>query len=231
MRRHALLLTVLAFVPLACNNAVNPPSLTVKADGSGAESMALVEGEKVTISGKNSKITFVGTKTDGKHEGGFKEFTGEIGLFKGAPGVNPKGVPGWVQLIKVEINADSIFSDDEKLTAHLKNEDFFNVKKHPTIKFVSTECKSIGDNMNESMVTGNLTLLGETKPISFPVKITKDKKLYLTAEFKFNRADFGMTFDGGGKINKEVTVKVVVGEAPKEAPKDEKKEEKKDDKK
>jgi polyisoprenoid-binding protein YceI len=151
---------------------------------------APVFAAEAKLSGENTKIEFVGTKTDGKHEGGFKTVTGTASAEK----------------ISVEIDCDSLYSDDAKLTAHLKSPDFFNVKENPKAKFVSTK---IAKSDKGYTVTGDLTLNGKTKSIEFPATIDTSKGFKLTAEFKINKEDFGMAY-GKGKINNEVSLKVSV---------------------
>jgi polyisoprenoid-binding protein YceI len=59
-------------------------------------------------------------------------------------------------------------------------------------------------------ITGDLTLCGKTKSITFPAKMTlKEDALTLESSFKINRMDFGMTY-GKGKIDDEVTLTVRV---------------------
>src|SRR5690606_16763993 len=65
-----------------------------------------------------SKVEWVGSKVTGSHDGGFKAFKGTASLVEGDPA---KG------RVEVEIDARSIWSDTEKLTTHLKSEDFFDV--------------------------------------------------------------------------------------------------------
>ena len=77
------------------------------------------------------------------------------------------------------IETDSLYSDNAKLTAHLKSPDFFDVKTNPKAKFVSTKVEKDG---HKYKVTGELTLNGKTKEISFPAKITaRAAELKLTA--------------------------------------------------
>ena len=113
---------------------------------------------KVALSGDNTKITFVGTKPGGKHEGGFKSVKG--GAVVSADGVSK---------VAVEIDMESLFSDDPKLTAHLKSPDFFGVKTNPKSKFESTKIEKTEKGHS---ITGDLTLNGKTKEISFPATIT-----------------------------------------------------------
>jgi polyisoprenoid-binding protein YceI len=144
------------------------------------------------LSSDNTKIEFVGTKPQGKHDGGFKTVTGTVTETDGAI------------KIEAEIDCDSLYSDDPKLTQHLKSPDFFGVKDHPKATFKSTKVeKKDGGHV----VTGELTMLGKTKEISFPAEIQAGDTFVLKAEFKINRHDFGMSY-GKGKIDDEVTVKV-----------------------
>ena len=66
-------------------------------------------------------------------------------------------------------------------------------------------------------VTGNLTLHGVTKSISFPAKVTVNESgLELTSEFALNRKDFGINYPGKANdlIRDEVVIKLAV-KAPK----------------
>ena len=102
---------------------------------------------------------------------------------------------------------DSLYTDTDKLTQHLKSPDFFGVKANPKAKFVSTKVEGAGD---KSMVTGDLTLNGVTKSITFPAQVTAtDYKFALKSDFKIDRNDFGISY-GKGKINDYVELKVDV---------------------
>ena len=67
--------------------------------------------------------------------------------------------------VTLEIDAASINSGTPDFDKHLKTADFFNVEKHPTIRFVSDKFVYDGDKLKE--VNGKLTLLGQTHPITF----------------------------------------------------------------
>jgi polyisoprenoid-binding protein YceI len=145
------------------------------------------------LTGENTTVEFTGTKKDGKHTGGFKKISGTVTHDK-----------DWA--IELTIDTESIFSDDEKLTGHLKGGDFFSCKDHPTAKFTTTK---IEKGEKGFTVTGKLTLLGKEKEISFPAEIKTGDTFSLKADFKIDRTDFGMTY-GEGKIDKEVALKVAV---------------------
>jgi polyisoprenoid-binding protein YceI len=155
-----------------------------------------VLAEEFPLTGKNTKIEFTGKKPQGKHDGGFETVTGKATV--------KDGKPTSLEL-EVEIDTTSIYTDTPKLTAHLKSNDFFAVKDFPKAKFVSTKVEKAD---NAYTVTGDLTLLGKTKSISFPAGIVvSGSELKLNTTFKINRQDFGMSF-GKGKIDDEVTLKV-----------------------
>ena len=131
-----------------------------------------------------STIGFVGSKVTGSHDGGFKDFTGYFIIESGNP------VAGEFTIVM-----DSIWSDSENLTGHLKAPDFFDVENHPTAKFeVSAFTKK---SETEYELSGNLTLRGTTKNITFPTQVAVDgQSVHVTAEFDINRQDFGVAYPG-----------------------------------
>ena len=148
------------------------------------------------LDGENTKVTFVGTKPGGKHNGGFKKLTGTATV-----------ADGTLSKIEVEIDCNSLFSDDTKLTAHLKSPDFFGVKDNPTSTFKTTKIEKTDKGYS---ITGDLTLLGKTKSITFPATVTeKDGTLSLAASFDIDRTQWGMNF-GRGKVNDKVALKVAL---------------------
>ncbi len=100
--------------------------------------------------------------------------------------------------MSVDIDTDSLFSPDgDRLVGHLKSADFFDVAKFPKASFVSTEVKKGGDKGASHTVTGNLTLHGVTKGVSFPANVrTTAGGVDVDAEFAINRKDFGLVYAG-----------------------------------
>ena len=108
--------------------------------------------------------------------------------------------------VDLTINTTSIDTGMDKRDEHLRSPDFFDVEKFPTMTFTSTKVKKIGKN--SAKVTGDLTLLGVTKPVTLDVKFNKlgeypmpQYKGIPVAGFsvhgKIKRSDFGMkTFLG-----------------------------------
>lgn len=151
---------------------------------------------KFALNGDNTKVVFTGHKADGKHVGGFKTIAGAVTI-EGADLATLK--------IAVDIDMNSTYSDDEKLTGHLKSPDFFGVKANPKSKFASTKVEKSDAGYT---VTGNLTLNGKSKEVNFPAKIEVDgDTLKLTATFKIDRNNWGITY-GKGKINDEVDLSI-----------------------
>jgi len=158
-------------------------------------------GSAGVINLDNTTITFVGTKTGGKHDGGFKAITGSV---------KPADGDITAAAISVEIDTDSLWADDPKLTGHLKSPDFFDVKKFPKASFTSTAIKADKKDDNTHLIAGELTLHGTKKEISFPAKVTAtDDLLTLDSTFTFDRTDFGIAF-APDKVDKVVTVKVAL---------------------
>jgi polyisoprenoid-binding protein YceI len=71
--------------------------------------------------------------------------------------------------LKVTIDAASIDMFHDELNEHLRNEDFFDVANHPRLTFVSTTVTPTGEDT--ATVTGDLTLLGVTQPVTFDVTL------------------------------------------------------------
>jgi polyisoprenoid-binding protein YceI len=84
------------------------------------------------------------------------------------------------------------------LDKHLKEPDFFNADKYPTITFKSTSVKPVGGN--QYAVTGDLTVHGVTKPVTLNVTLnksgvhpmTKAQAIGFDATGTLKRSDFGM---------------------------------------
>lgn len=66
--------------------------------------------------------------------------------------------------VEVTLDMNSINSGTAGFDKHLKSKDIFNTEQHPEAKFVSDKFVFDGDKLKE--VTGQLTLLGVTKPIT-----------------------------------------------------------------
>jgi polyisoprenoid-binding protein YceI len=71
--------------------------------------------------------------------------------------------------LEIEIDANSIDTKDETRDAHMRSDDFFGVEEHPTITFRSTAVRP-GAGENEWKVDGDLTIRGNTRPVTVDVE-------------------------------------------------------------
>jgi polyisoprenoid-binding protein YceI len=134
-------------------------------------SVSAAEGGKgkatsLKVSVAKSDLTWNAKKVTGEH-------TGKISLKEGTINVDGKKLVGGsfvadLNSITCVDLTDKTYND--KLIGHLKSDDFFSVEKHPTAKFVVT--KAVAKSAGVYDVTGDLTIKGITKPVSFPVTLT-----------------------------------------------------------
>jgi polyisoprenoid-binding protein YceI len=101
--------------------------------------------------------------------------------------------------VAIEIKTNSLDTNSADRDKHLKSPDFFNVKQFPTATFKSTSVKAADAGKYE--VTGDLTILGVTKPVTFTLTKTgegdtpfKDHRLGFETNLTIKRSDFGMKF-------------------------------------
>jgi polyisoprenoid-binding protein YceI len=120
--------------------------------------------------------------------------------------------------VSINIKSDSITTDTPDLTKHLKTADFFDVAKYPEAKFVSTAIKAGGEGGASHTVTGNLTLHGVTKSVTFPatINVTPDVAT-VDSTFSINRKDFGINYAGAAdnaiRDNVVMTLKIRANKA------------------
>ncbi|MCU0355469.1 MAG: YceI family protein [Cytophagales bacterium] len=117
---------------------------------------------------EKSTLTWNGKKVTGEH-------TGTIKLSNGSLQVNGAKLVGG----SFDIDMNSIVCTDitdaeynTKFIGHMKSEDFFNTAKFPTATFKITKVKAKGGQNYD--VTGDLTVKGITKPVTFPVVLKTD---------------------------------------------------------
>jgi polyisoprenoid-binding protein YceI len=200
-----ILVSAAALLLAACEN---PADKTTNATVSEAVKVAATPstgGVKYTFS-PSSEIHFTGSKVTGSHNGGFKNLTGSFT-------VADKALVGAGQ--KIVIDMDSLWADDEKLAGHLKSADFFNVEKFPQSTFELTGLKPVSEGNYE--VSGNLTLNGASKNITFPASVNVEgDKAKIHAKFDINRKDFGIVYAGKADdlIRDEVVIELKLEAAP-----------------
>jgi polyisoprenoid-binding protein YceI len=189
----------------ACTNpATNKPQAHVGTPAAETQSSPSAKTETVLINPSNSKIEFIGSSPREANQGSFSKFGGQIQLV----GEKPES-----SRVSVEIEMNSVDTDEKKLTAHLQSADFFEVNKFPKATFVSTEIKPGGEKGATYTVTGNLEMHGVKKAIAFPATITiKVDAVEMQSEFAINRKDFGIVYPGpvNNLIRDQVVLKLSV---------------------
>ena len=143
-----------------------------------------------------------------KTTGHFKEYSGFIDM-------DPEA--GTVKTIEATIKTASVTTNQEKRDAHLRNPDFFDVEKYPTMTYKMKSYSKAGDGYS---AIGDLMLHGVTKEVTLTGNfngVTKDPwgntRAGFTAEGKLNRKDFGMVWNkaldsGGLVVGDEVWIKL-----------------------
>jgi polyisoprenoid-binding protein YceI len=187
--RKGIALTILSGLIFftACNDPAADTSKAKTGEAAQVTSPAPAQGQKYLITPQNSKIEFIGSKVTGKHNGSFEEFSGQVD-YAGSP-ENSR--------VSITIKTESITTDTPDVTKHLKTADFFDVPKYPEATFVSTAIKAGGEKGATHTVTGNLTMHGVTKAITFPATINVTPgAATVESSFSINRKDFGINYAG-----------------------------------
>lgn len=117
--------------------------------------------------------------------------------------------------VEVSIKTASIDMDDDKWDAHMKNDDFFDVEQFPEMTFKSDGVEMTGENT--ANVTGDLTLLGVSKPVTLSVVHNKSgfhpysgkNVAGFSATGMIKRSDFGMDY-GLPSVADDVEIRIEV---------------------
>ncbi len=141
--------------------------------------------------------------------GRFRDFDGVIKYDKANPAASS---------VEFTVKTASIDTSNNDRDEHLRTKDFFDAQKFPTLTFTST--KVVAKDANTLDVTGNLTMHGVTKPITFPVsvlgmvKTPKGEKAGFETNFKVDRKEYGITWnnvmDSGPVLGDDVKVNIEI---------------------
>ena len=110
---------------------------------------------------------------------------------------------------QLTINVDSVDTANEKRDEHLRQPDYFDTKQFPTIDFQSTKVKAVDGGYE---VTGNFTMHGVTKEITFPfmggeeVEKMGAKRVGFATELRLKRSDFNFDPQAIGNIGDEAVI-------------------------
>jgi polyisoprenoid-binding protein YceI len=96
---------------------------------------------------------------------------------------------------KLDIKSQSVDTNNSGRDAHLKSPEYFNARQYASVSFKSTSVKPVDGGYE---VSGDLTLRGETKPVSFTLKGGKTAQFQggshigFSTDFVIKRSDFAV---------------------------------------
>ncbi|WP_254685011.1 YceI family protein [Tateyamaria omphalii] len=118
--------------------------------------------------------------------------------------------------VAVTIDASSVNTFNDRRDGHVRNQDFLHVSDHPDITFVANGGTAESDV--NGTVTGDLTILGVTQPVTLDVTLNKVAEypfghkrevLGLSMSTTIQRSDFGMTYGvDNGLVGDEVRINI-----------------------
>ncbi|MBY5988256.1 YceI family protein [Roseovarius atlanticus] len=103
--------------------------------------------------------------------------------------------------VTVNIDATSVDTFHDGRNEHVRKADFLDVSNHPEITFTANGGTQTSDT--EGTVEGELTILGQTQPVTLNVTLNKAEAypfgherfvLGLSMDASIQRSDFGMTY-------------------------------------
>lgn len=180
------------------NSASNAGAADENADGEGMAGDEAESGDEAMAGGAlplTGVIAAKGSKVTGAHDLVFEDWSGTVDLGDGTP----ENV-----VVEFEVQTASVVTDPEsrgpmsdRLDNHLRSDDFFASDQYPTATFVSTSIVEGGEGDATHTITGDFTLRGITKSITFPATVTVDgANVSAQSEFVLNRQDFEVSFAG-----------------------------------
>lgn len=195
--KQTLLLSLCLFAFISCKNTPKTEAVQTIAKPDTIRVVQVpIEGASTFIITEGI-VTWSGTKTlkkDG-HQGSIDVQSGEILVNQG-------------QIIRgnVTLDMNSLTVTDIKdpggrrdLESHLKDDDFFEVKKYPTAEFVIEEVLPNTMPGYNWVLSGQLTMKDKTLPVNIPVKVSivGDVLQAESASFPINRTQWGVSFHSG----------------------------------
>lgn len=170
-------------------------------------SQAFAAAEKYTFDKAHTQIIFfVNHLGFSMSEGEFLDYDGHF-MFDRENVANSS--------VDVTIQTASIDMDDEAWEDHMKNADFFDVENHPTMTFKSTGIEVTGENT--ANITGDLTMLGQTKPVTLAITHNKSAEHPMNGKYvsgfsgtaTLKRSEWGMNY-GLPNVGDEVQIRLEV---------------------
>jgi len=174
------------------------------------------DGSKYVLDTLNSKVEWKGYKVfkseNTSHFGTITFESGDV-IVENGKLESGKFVADMTSLTSVDLKDDA--EQLGKLNGHLKSGDFFEVEKFPTASYEITKVTPATEGDYNTVLDGNLTIKGITKPIQFKANISVNKGLVsiATEPRDIKREEFGVKFQSPAEnvvIKDEVTLQISV---------------------
>lgn len=216
--KNLLIISTIIFM-MACSSGGEQK--TVEAQDAMEASSASANATTFTVDTSKSIVTWIGSKPTGKHNGTIPVTEGTVSVKDGSI----ESATFTMDITGLEIL--DMTPDNEyygKLRGHLMSEDFFAVDSFPTASFelvsvASYDSSAVNDKaefetenapaaLSEFMVenpthliTGNLTMRGVSKSITFPAAVTvAEDGMTAEAKFNINRTDWGLMYQDESSV-------------------------------
>lgn len=141
---------------------------------------------------QKSSVEWYAEKVTGKHNGTIKLVSGELANNHGKFG--GKFIIDMTSIVCTDLEGEY----KNKLEGHLKSEDFFSVKNHPTATFEISNMTAINGAKAGSpnfTVAGKMTIKGITKDITFPASVSfSGTNMVATADVVIDRSKFDVRY-------------------------------------
>lgn len=147
-----------------------------------------------------SSIKFVPTLMGSKTEGSFSKFTAQVRFDPDKPAS---------AAAKADVDIRSFDIGYDEATAEALGKNWFDVQQFPTADFTVTKVKALSKDRFE--LSGNLTIRGKTKALTFPVALTRDtaQTARLDGTVIIKRLDFSLgqgAWAGTSTVANDVTL-------------------------
>ncbi|MGF1455254.1 MAG: YceI family protein [Alphaproteobacteria bacterium] len=198
MRRTTLSVALAALLLAA-------PAPLALADGHKASEQTVTGGKIKDLSTKPADVVAGTYKLDPTHVNvtwivshlGLSPYQGRFNDISGEMTIDP-AKPAEAS-VAITIKTDSVDTLSDRLDEELKSDEGFNAAEYPEITFKSTKVEVMDGG--QAKVTGDLTMLGKTKPVTLDVTLVgtgphpfaKKQAVGFKATARFNRSEFGFT--------------------------------------
>jgi len=192
MKKTSILFGSLALATLLCT-----ADLSAQQNPATPNATTTVAVTTLPVSTAGSTMTWNAKKFGGEH-------TGTIKLADGTLEVNSGKLVGGsfvIDMTSITVTDITEAGPNQKLTGHLKSDDFFSVEKHPTSTFriskVTPVAKPKAGEANYT-ITGDLTIKGITNSISFPATVkVAENAAEAEAKIEVDRTKFDIKYRSG----------------------------------